>query len=155
MSNTFSTIEVDSKFWLAKEPVMDLPELWQYRSNNLEWDEEAFNKDYLAYNLWKSGWIEIKEEHAGEFKGRTGLIEDVDFVVGTKPENYLREGQSLRQAFPINTDQGRIVAVPIGEDDVWEEVKNLLYSDTCVPPIYVTAVFDYLKKKSFTIKRKV
>jgi hypothetical protein len=140
---TYSTIKIDSKYWLAPERIE-------------------------AFELWKSGWIEIKEEHRGEFEGRTGLEKGVHFeimVTGCRSKQCLcgyltadAVGCSFRAivAIPINTDQGRIVAVPIGEveDEVWEEAKNLLYSDTCVPPIYVTAVFDYLKRKSFTIKRK-
>jgi hypothetical protein len=131
---TYSTIEVDSKFWLAPEPVMEKPEFNSpcYVSGDsgepLTFHTGLFHSDTEAYNLWKSGWIEIKEEHTREFKGRTELVKDVHFEV---VHEYLIHERWVRTAhFKNLIEQERTVAVPIGEVDAWKlELRRMRTSD--------------------------
>jgi hypothetical protein len=144
---TFSTIEVDSKFWLAPEP-------------------------FEFKHLDESKLIKIKEEHTGEFKGRTGLKETVDFqlirevlLAGGWTKAVYREwwedvpeDQRRMVAIPINTDQGRTVAVPIGEGEdelTIGQVQELFYYDCHSITAKHLEVFAWLGENKFTIiKRK-
>jgi hypothetical protein len=184
---TFSTIEVDSKFWLAKEPIMEEPEMFSsiLRMKRCKYeyphgyDIEQFTKDMKEYEDWlkeKSGWIEIKEEHAGEFRGKTGLVEGKDFEVVKQILDDTDQWFTLEHltsayddfvdeckrtvAIPIKTDQGRIVDVPIGEGEdtersLWNDVLQIAFvelKNKCDSAYSWSPAIDELQK-SFTIKR--
>jgi hypothetical protein len=155
---TYATIEVDSKFWLAPEPVKTLPGKpdLQYNANMVLQDDR-----FEAYYLWKqqkSGWTEIKEEHAREFKGRTGLIEGKDFEV--KEINLLSSNKRIcwgvgKVAIPIKTDQERIE-----QDKLFEELYDIMREifrpnqTAWERTVWYRKDFIRQAKHLFTIKRK-
>jgi hypothetical protein len=109
-----TTIKTDGKHWLVP-------------------DSHNYDMDLEAYKLWKSDWIQIKQEYTDVFKGRNGLKETIDFKLIREvltPDNVWIKAVRREWWDILPEDRKRIVAVPTEQTkedtENWNELLDIM-----------------------------